>query len=251
MVNGLIKNKIKMKRTTFILIFSVFLSNTITSQTNINRQGSNPKEDNLGSWLMYFGTHHLNEKLSIHYETQLRTYETSSNFFQLLPRAGLNYKIDDNSMVTAGYALIPTQKGFDEGWGNDMEIENRIWQQFILRNKVGNVSIRHRYRLEQRWIEKNDTTTYKNRARYMLSLKIPLSKNKDFPLFLSFYDEIFLNLSETPFDQNRLFGAIGFQLNKNMNIQAGYLRHRAGELDLDRLQLALFLNTGNKTRKEE
>jgi len=251
MVNGLIKNKIKMKRTTFILIFSVFLSNTITSQTNINRQVPNPKEYNLGSWLMYFGTHHLNEKLSIHYETQLRTYETSSNFFQLLPRAGLNYKIDDNSMVTAGYALIPTQKGFDEGWGNDMEIENRIWQQFILRNKVGNVSIRHRYRLEQRWIEKNDTTTYKNRARYMLSLKIPLSKNKDFPLFLSFYDEIFLNLSETPFDQNRLFGAIGFQLNKNMNIQAGYLRHRAGELDLDRLQLALFLNTGNKTRKEE
>ena len=239
-----------MKRTTFILVFSVFLSNTITSQMN-EIQNSEFKENNLGSWLMYFGTHHLNDKLSIHYETQLRTYKTYSNFFQLLPRVGLNYKIDDNSMVTAGYALIPTQKGFDEGWGNDMEIENRIWQQFILRNKVGNVSIRHRYRLEQRWIEKNDTTTYKNRARYMLSLKIPLSKNKDFPLFLSFYDEIFLNLSETPFDQNRLFGAIGFQLNKNMNIQAGYLRHRAGELDLDRLQLALFLNTGNKTRKEE
>ena len=239
-----------MKRTTFILIFSVFLSNTITSQMN-EIQNSEFKENNLGSWLMYFGTHHLNDKLSIHYETQLRTYKTYSNFFQLLPRVGLNYKIDDNSMVTAGYALIPTQKGFDEGWGNDMEIENRIWQQFILRSKVGNVSIRHRYRLEQRWIEKNDTTTYKNRARYMLSLKIPLSKNKDFPLFLSFYDEIFLNLSETPFDQNRLFGAIGFQLNKNMNIQAGYLRHRAGELDLDRLQLALFLNTGNKTRREE
>ena len=257
MVNGLINNKIKMKRTTFILIFSVFLSNTITSQ-------SSPSEDNLGSWLMYFGTHHLNDKLSIHYETQLRTYETSSNFFQLLPRAGLNYKIDDNSMVTAGYALIPTSKGFDEGWGNDMVIENRIWQQFILRNKVGNVSIRHRYRLEQRWIKKvdiiemsNNTTeseitySYKNRARYMLSLKIPLSKNKDFPLFLSVYDEIFLNLSDTPFDQNRLFGAIGFQLNKNMNIQAGYLRHRAGELDLDRLQLAIFLNSGNKTKKEE
>ena len=239
-----------MKRTTFILVFSVFLSNTITSQMN-EIQNSEFKENNLGSWLMYFGTHHLNDKLSIHYETQLRTYKTYSNFFQLLPRVGLNYKIDDNSMVTAGYALIPTQKGFDEGWGNDMEIENRIWQQFILRNKVGNVNIRHRYRLEQRWIEKNDTTTYKNRARYMLSLKIPLSKNKDFPLFLSFYDEIFLNLSETPFDQNRLFGAIGLQLNKNMNIQAGYLRHRAGELDLDRLQLALFLNTGNKTRKEE
>jgi hypothetical protein len=31
--------------------------------------------------------------------------------------------------------------------------ENRIWQQFILKNDVGNIKIRHRYRLEQRWIK--------------------------------------------------------------------------------------------------
>ena len=31
--------------------------------------------------------------------------------------------------------------------------ENRIWQQFILKNKVGNINFRHRYRLEQRWIK--------------------------------------------------------------------------------------------------
>jgi hypothetical protein len=167
-------------------------------------------------------------------------------------------------MVTTGYALIPTQTDFDGGWGNNMVIENRIWQQFILRNKIGNVSIRHRYRLEQRWIKmadvieiSNNTTvtefvnSYKNRARYMLSLKIPLSKNKNFPIFLSFYDEIFLNLSDTPFDQNRLFGAAGFQVNKNMNIQVGYLRHRAGGLDLDRLQIAVFLNTSNNRLKKE
>ena len=79
----------------------------------------------------------------------------------------------------------------------------------------------------------------------MLSVKFPLSKNEDFPLFLSLYDEIFLNISDTPFDQNRLFGALGFQVNKNMNIQAGYLRHRSGDLNLNRLQLAVFLNTGN------
>ena len=129
---------------------------------------------------------------------------------------------------------------------------------------MGNISIRHRYRLEQRWIRKvdvieisNNTTvseffnSYKNRARYMVSLKVPLSKNKDFPLFLSIYDEIFLNLSNTPFDQNRLFGALGFQINNNMNVQVGYLRHRAGSLDLNRLQLALFLKTGNKEKDKE
>ena len=79
----------------------------------------------------------------------------------------------------------------------------------------------------------------------MLSLKIPISKNEESSLFISLYDEIFLNISDTPFDQNRLFAALGYQINKQMNCQVGYLRHRSGGLDLNRLQLAVFLNTGN------
>jgi hypothetical protein len=238
-----------MKNRIIILISFLLLINTNYAQT---------PEDELGSWLMYFGTHELDKKLSIHYETQLRNYEVATNFNQLLPRVGLNYKIDESSMVTAGYAYIPTQKEIYEGWNDELETENRIWQQFILKNKLGNINIRHRYRLEQRWIKKvdviqisNNTTiseptfSYKNRARYMLSIKIPLSSNKDFPLFLSIYDEIFLNLSNTPFDQNRLFGALGFQVNKKMNIQAGYLRHRAGSSNLNRIQLAVFLNSSS------
>ena len=114
-----------------------------------------------------------------------------------------------------------------------------------MKNKVGNINIRHRYRLEQRWVKLGEETTYKNRARYMLSVKIPISKNEESPLFISLYDEIFLNISDSPFDQNRLFAALGYQINKQMNFQVGYLRHRSGGLDLNRLQLAVFLNTGN------
>lgn len=233
-----------MKKTTFILILSLLFTNTNFSQSN-----SILPDDYLGSWLMYFGTHHLNDKYSIHYETQLRNYELTNNFFQLLPRVGLNYKIDDNSMVTAGYAFIPTQTDFDEGWGNNMVTENRVWEQFILRNSIGSIKIRHRYRLEQRWVKNGNNTSYKNRARYMLSFKIPLSKKEDFPLFLSVYDEIFINISDEPFNQNRLYTALGYQFNTNANVQLGYLKHHntaAGVIqNLNRLQLAVFLNTGN------
>ena len=233
-----------MKKTTFILILSLLFTNTNFSQSN-----SILPNDYLGSWLMYFGTHHLNDKYSIHYETQLRNYELTNNFFQLLPRVGLNYKIDDNSMVTAGYAFIPTQTDFDEGWGNNMVTENRVWEQFILRNSIGSIKIRHRYRLEQRWVKNGNNTSYKNRARYMLSLKIPLSKKEDFPLFLSVYDEIFINISDEPFNQNRLYTALGYQFNTKANVQLGYLKHHntaAGIIqNLNRLQLAVFLNTGN------
>ena len=214
----------------------MFISNNVKGQ-NI--------EENLGSWWMYFGTHKFSEKYSLHYETQLRNYEIVSNFNQLLPRFGLNYHIDKNTSVTAGYAWIPTQTSLGEGFGGDLVTENRIWQQFILKNKVGNINFRHRYRLEQRWIKQGEETKYKNRARYMISLRLPISKNEDSPLFISLYDEIFLNISDTPFDQNRLFAALGYQINKQMNFQLGYLRHRSGGLDLNRLQLAVFLNTGN------
>ena len=225
------------KKRIFYLVCIVFISNNV--------KGQNQTENELGNWLMYFGTHKISEKYSLHYETQLRNYEIISNFNQLLPRVGLNYHIDESSIVTAGYAFIPTQNEFDKGWGEEMVTENRIWEQFILRNSINRVKIRHRYRLEQRWVKAEDITTYKNRARYMLSLKLPISKNEESPLFISLYDEIFLNISDNPFDQNRLFAALGYQVNKQMNIQLGYLRHRSGSLDLNRLQLALFLNTGN------
>ena len=224
------------KRIIFYMIFTTFISNNVKGQ-NI--------EENLGSWWMYFGTHKFSEKYSLHYETQLRNYEIVSNFNQLLPRVGLNYHIDKNTSVTAGYAWIPTQTSMGEGFDGDLVTENRIWQQFILKNKVGNINFRHRYRLEQRWIKLGEETKYKNRARYMLSVRLPISKNEDSPLFLLLYDEIFLNISDTPFDQNRLFAALGYQINKQMNFQLGYLRHRSGGLDLNRLQLAVFLNTGN------
>ena len=214
----------------------VFISNNI--------KGQNPDE-NLGNWFMYFGTHKLSEKYSLHYETQLRNYELVSNFNQLLPRVGLNYHIDKNTSLTAGYAFIPTQNVFDQGWGEEMVAENRIWEQFVLKNVVNRMKIRHRYRLEQRWVKLGEETTYKNRARYMLSVKLPISKNEDSPLFILLYDEIFLNISDNPFDQNRLFAALGYQFNKQMNFQVGYLRHRSGNLNLNRLQLAVFLNTGN------
>ena len=231
------------------MICMVFISNNVKGQKI---------EENLGSWFMYFGTHKLSEKYSLHYETQLRNYKIVSNFNQLLPRVGLNYHIDKNTSLTAGYAFIPTQNIFDLGWDEQIITENRIWEQFILKNVINRVKIRHRYRLEQRWIKKVDvvqisnntsfsefSTSYKNRARYMLSVKFPISKNEESPLFVSLYDEIFLNISDIPFDQNRLFAALGYQINKQMNFQVGYLRHRSGGLNLNRLQLAVFLNTGN------
>ncbi len=204
-------------------------------------------ESEVGNWLMYFGSHKLDDKFSIHHEGQLRLYERTSNFNQLLLRYGLNYHLSPTAMLTAGYANITTAT-FDK---EDFEVrtnEHRIWQQFILRNKVGRLAFEHRYRLEQRWITSDDIPDdYTNRARYRIFFTLPLS-NKDMldkTLFFAFYDEIFLNLNDNPFSQNRFYLALGYKFNSNISVQSGYLRNKIGPNEFDRLQFAVFLNTGS------
>lgn len=142
-----------------------------------------------------------------------------------------------------GYGYIPTAS-FDQEQFKTNSTEHRIWEQLILTNKIGRLFFEHRYRVEQRWISAASDNLYLNRLRYRLLLNIPLNKAEllDNTVFLSFYDEIFLNVTETPFDQNRLYAALGYKFSKTFSVQTGYLRHRLGNNNLDRLQLALFLN---------
>ncbi len=226
-----------------IIFFVLFFCGNSCSQ--------NTPENSPGSWLMYFGTHSINPKWSIHSELQIRLFEPYAIFNQLLPRVGLNYHITKNSMLTAGYAWIPTQVDFD-GAFNNLSIENRIWQQFILKNKVKRFNFEHRYRLEQRWVSRDNFTDYLNRVRYRLLLTIPInhSELKDQTFFLSFYDEIFLNITDSPFDQNRLYAALGYKFNSSISLQVGYLRHRLGNQKLNRFQLGVFLNTKRKVKEK-
>lgn len=218
------------------LLFLLLLSGTIQSKAQTSG------EDKLGNWLMYFGTNTLSEKYSLHTEAQLRLYEPINNFNQLLLRIGINRHINHHSFVTLGYGYIPTAT-FEKDQAETTSIEHRIWEQFILKNTVGRIYFEHRYRLEQRWISAASEDTYLNRARYRIQLIIPLNKPEmiDHTLFTCFYDEIFLNIADSPFDQNRLYAALGYKLNKVISLQTGYLRHRLGDNNFNRLQLAVFL----------
>ena len=122
-------------------------------------------EDKWGSWYMYFGTNKISDKLSIHTEAQFRYYETTSNFNQMLLRTGLNYHIEPNAIATIGYGYITTDSSFEEVLDEEKSKENRLFEQFILKNKVGEFFFEHRYRLEQRFIEYLDKKDTQHRAR--------------------------------------------------------------------------------------
>ena len=197
-----------------------------------------PGEDEMGAWYMYFGTNKISERLSIHTEAQFRFYETTSNFNQMLLRTGLNYHIDPNAIATGGYAFIDTDNNFYEFEGEINSKEHRIFEQFILKNKVWEFLFEHRYRLEQRFLDFGETTDTQHRARYRIQMTLPLTNT----FFLNFYDELFINLQDDLFGQNRLYGAVGVNITENTSLQLGYMRNQFANAVYDRLQLAVFYN---------
>jgi hypothetical protein len=195
-------------------------------------------DDELGSWHMYFGTNKISEKVSLHTEAQFRYYENGKNFNQLLLRTGVNYHINPNAIATFGYGFIETDGTFSELDDLDNLIEHRIFEQFILKNKVGQFNFEHRYRLEQRFITFSDRKETQNRVRYRLQVTLPLTDI----FFLNFYDEIFLNLQDSVYGQNRLYGALGLNVTHNLSVQIGFLKNHFPTANFDRLQIGVFFN---------
>ncbi|MFY0627611.1 MAG: DUF2490 domain-containing protein [Reichenbachiella sp.] len=199
------------------------------------------QEDQVGNWLMYFGLNRVSEKLSIHSEVQYRDHTWNLNDIeQLLLRVGVNYHLDDNKMLTAGYGNIRGHVYGSEQDGPEVE-EHRIWEQFILLQYLNRIKLEHRFRAEQRWQNED----YANRFRYRLMLFLPLNKPKieKGSLFLGVYNEIFINGESEYYDRNRLYSALGYQFNKSTSLQLGLLHqhvnNNGGKLYL---QTALFFN---------
>ena len=195
-------------------------------------------EDENGIWYMYFGTNKVAKRWSIHTEAQFRYFETSGNFNQLLLRTGANYHINPNAIATLGYGFIETDGSFADIVGEVNSKENRIFQQFILKTKVWEFLFEHRYRLEQRFIDFGNRKETQHRTRYRIQMTLPLTDT----FFLNFYDEIFINLQDDLFGQNRLYGALGVHITENSSLQLGWLRNQFSDAVFDRFQIGFFYN---------
>ncbi|MFK7812120.1 MAG: DUF2490 domain-containing protein [Maribacter sp.] len=229
---------------TFLLLTLFFAISSFAQQIG---------DDQLGSWHMYFGTNKISDKVSLHTEGQLRYFEQAKNFNQLLLRTGLNYHINPDAIVTGGYGYISTDGSFEEITDEVNAIEHRIFEQLILKNKVGQFKFEHRYRLEQRFISRgekeqaNYSKSNEHRARYRLQVTIPLTDI----FFLNFYDEIFLNLQDSVYGQNRLYAALGLNVTENLSVQMGYLKNHFPTANFDRLQIGVFFNPDLRKKTKE
>lgn len=202
---------------------------------------STAQSSDFGNWLIYIGNKKVNSKWNIHNEVQYRNYDAIGDLEQLLLRTGLGYNLSENNHnLLLGYGYILSQN-YIADTQNKMDVnEHRIFQQFTSKQNVGSVSLSHRYRFEQRFVESD----FKMRLRYFLAFKVPIIKTETSPskLYLSAYNEVFLNTESDVFDRNRVYGGLGYQLNKNVRIEAGYMSQLFENSSRDQFNLITFVN---------
>lgn len=203
-------------------------------------------EDELGAWYMYFwGTRFEDSQWGLQGDVQYRNWDLGGDLEQLLLRGGLTWTPSSgDALFTLGYANITSGV---PGGSSKTSKEDRIYQEALLPQKIGErVYLRHRFRLEQRWVENQDR---RNRFRYALFMDIPLNRSevKRGAWYLAFYNEIFLNGERDIgrgreveiFDRDRLYGAVGFALRDKIRVQFGYMHQYSDAVDKGQLQFSL------------
>jgi hypothetical protein len=193
-------------------------------------------DTNVNTWFMYFGDHPISaSKWGIHAEAQFRRAKAGLTAQQFLLRPGVNYQLTPNAMLTFGYAFVrsspyggyPARAAFPE---------HRIFEQLLLRQRVGKIPLQHRLRLEQRLVgivagpgTDVDRWESRNRFRYMLRGDIPLpfktAGEKRFGVAL--YNEFFVHFGANRgiryLEQNRAYGALTYKPSKWNRLEVGYL----------------------------
>lgn len=197
-------------------------------------------DDKLGNWMGFNSTVRVSDHWSLFGQGEVRLWEVASDLNETLFRVAGHYDINQMAMVGLGYVRVDTWPYDNDDESGRERIENRLYQQFAMKQAWARVKFEHRFRLEQRWFQKNDSDSYSNRARYRLQVTIPLNHKtmQTGTYFINTFNETFINFDsgEREFDQNRLYVAGGHQFTPASNLQLGLLWQARSSEDFFRLQ---------------
>lgn len=222
-----------MRRKVVLLFLLLFKSSLLPAQTI---------DDHLGSWTEIIGQNLISEKWSIPTTVILQHYEVLNEFQFILLRSGLTYHFSNTSAIALGYDYF-----YSESFsGENSVIQHRMWEELSLRSNYSKWNISHRYRLESTWTKQEPEYAFDHRLRYRLKLEHPLYRK----VYITSFNEIFINLDKPYFNQNRIHVGLGYTLYPDLKLEIGYFKNHFSQLHFDRIRLGLVFKTrilaGNK-----
>tara|TARA_R110002020_G_scaffold154714_5_gene335119 strand:+ start:17681 stop:18388 length:708 start_codon:yes stop_codon:yes gene_type:complete len=232
-----------MRIITKIYLFLIFSFTLLLSGTSFAQEG----EPELGAWYVYIGNTDFKEShFGVMGDVQYRNYSVFSDFQQFIARGAVSYSFENMPLkVATGYGF------FNSGTFGESDAkfqENRIHQDFIWSQQLGkHIYTSHRIRLEERFVDDQD---FRTRARYMLAIKVPLTKSdlSKNSVYFSGYSEVFINGQKnigngrkvTLFDRNWSFAGLGYSISDQLRFEAGYMRETTSSQSKGQLTFTLF-----------
>ncbi len=220
----------KMLKKTFFTLLIIYCNSSFSQETRLS-------DHNNINWISYTGLFKINQRVSLHTEYQWRSVNGIKNTQQGLIRTGLNFTLNKDINLNAGYAFVETFPYGD--YPNLYNFpEHRIYEQALIKNNIGILGLTHRLTLEQRFVGKinyiNSKKTidyvFLNRFRYRIRSELginhkELSQKNTWSIALQ--DELFIgwgkNIGTNIFDQNRIAILLGYRINPMIKIEAGYI----------------------------
>jgi len=211
-----------MRLSFFLLILCCLLHTKISAQTDHQTSG----------WIMFLNNTKLSQKWGVYMDMQLRSSDKVENVRNFLFRPGVTFYVNAKNELTLGYLLNETFTHLDSPDDSKLT-EHRIWEQYVFKHNIHKVIVSHRFRVEQRFMEKQgNEDAFAQRFRYFARFIVPLQKGIqafEKGVFLALQNEIFLNVQHKRevnnhlFDQNRAYLATGYRFSKNIDAEVGYL----------------------------
>jgi hypothetical protein len=195
-------------------------------------------------WTRYYNQLTLNNKWSFHTEFDNRIFLNPVEENLYVIRLQGRYKINTNLEIGSGlsYFSVATQ---NPDFPIDFRTpEYRAQQDIVFKQDFGKFTLNQRFQVEQRFfqnaskIELLSGTTFFWRFRYRLQGEYSFWEKENQYLKAIVYDELMINggknVAKNTFDQNRIYVAFQYGVNKNIALELGYLnsfQQRASGVD--------------------
>ncbi|ANI90329.1 hypothetical protein A9P82_14115 [Arachidicoccus ginsenosidimutans] len=212
-----------------LLMLSTGYATTLYAQKQVTHHGQ--------YWMRYYGKYNISPKWNIDLEIDDRRFMKGSRQSNwVLPRVTFTRKLGAGWSGGAGFTYYRTSNPADPSKPTAVTVpELRPHEELTYSQKIKNLSIKQRFRLEERWTHNSTSTelmngySFKGRFRYQLQLTYPIVKAETAKGTLSVKasDEIMLNLGHSivynTFDQNRAYIALNYGIVKNLQVEVGYM----------------------------
>lgn len=214
-------------------IFTFILLQGLSTVTQAQKQIAHQSQ----YWIRYYGKYHTSHDWETDVEIDdRRFFKDNRQANWVLPRLTVNRKLGAGWNIGAGFTYYTTSNPSDPEKAATVTVpELRPHEELNYSQKIGNLGIKQRFKLEQRWTHNSSASelttgySFKGRFRYQFQLDYRLSNSTtgSGTLTAKTSDEILLNLGHSvvnnTFDQNRLYVALNYELSKAFQVELGYM----------------------------